>query len=230
MIAGSLKYILIAITGFMLVCDKVPEKIPTGSWNYKLYVNRSEAGKARMSNELVNNHYITTSELTMKTGMVVNTSKQTITETKDFKPVRLETRNQIIHGKNIQSIDTVAEFKGREIKLLVNGEKSVVKIDRDFLLEGNYFLAKLIEGKFKKGMEIESFIYEPSIEHDEPILLKVKVIGIETIEINGVKHRAIHITQSIESTKSIDTYLDENGVTLKASIEMLNIVIDLIKE
>jgi hypothetical protein len=225
-----IKYLLIIFIALTLVCSKMPESISTGVWNYKLLVNRSEVGSATMSNKIVNNNYVSTTELKMRTGEVTNISNQIVTETMNFKPVKIENYNKIIQGDKTQSIDTIAIFKGNNVELTVNNNKSTIAITKDFVLDGNYFLARLIREKFKPKMEIEAYIYDPSIEIDEPILLKVKVVGGKNIEIKGKKFSVMHITESIESIKSIDMYIDGDGVLLKAVIDMLNMNIELIRE
>ena len=91
--------------------------------------------------------------------------------------------------------------------------KTAVTIDRDFRLEGNYILSELIRGKFKKGMKIEYYIYDPSIELESPILIKVTVRGYKNVKVGDKTMRLIHISESLENIKSIDFFLllnDEN--------------------
>ena len=224
-----IKYLIVALLGLSLVCSKRPEKIPTGRWNYKLYVNASEVGTAVISNSFKDGRYISSTEMTMKTGDVVNMTRQIVTETADFKPLRLETYNRIDQGGKSQRIDTVALFKGRTVELTTGAGKKTLLLEKDFILEGNYFLAKLIEGKFRKGLELKADIYDPAIELEEPIPLKVLCLGRETIEIFGKSRTVYHISETIEGIKGIDLYFDEEGVLLKGVIIMLNLAIELVR-
>jgi hypothetical protein len=223
-------YLVFILIILSLGCKTLPKSIPTGTWNYKLLTNGVQLGSAVISNKISNGTYISTSELSFGSGKIINTSRQIITETLDFKPVKLENYNKIIDGSREQTIDTIATFKGREIEIQAGNNKSTVKIEKDFLLDGNYNIAKLIENKFKAGFKQSYFIYDPTIEIDSVIPVSVRVIGTETLRINEKKERVIHIVQSIEGIKSADTYLNEKGVMVKAVIQMLNLKIELVKE
>ncbi len=225
--------ICITLLGTVLLgpaCSKTPAAIPSGSWSYALYVNEVKAGSAVFSSRRDGKHYIVSSELSMSLGDVTNTSRQIVTETLDFKPVRLETYNKVAEGVKVQTSETIALFRGGEVELRLGGNKSVVRIEGDFVLDGNFFISRLIENKFRDGYEIKSAIYDPSIELEAIIPVKTRVVGRETVLVGGRKRRLIHITQSIESVKSADSYLDEEGVLVKGVITMLNLTIELVRQ
>ncbi|MDY6935114.1 MAG: hypothetical protein SVZ03_12945 [Spirochaetota bacterium] len=228
------------ILGLILIClpqgcYEMPQSIPIGKWSYRLLVNNVEMGSALISNSIVEGNYISTSELKFSTGNITNTNKQIITETKEFKPVKLQTHNKTLTGDNVYETITVSVFNDRnvDVKITTGKEKTTnnakITLGKDSILDGNFFLSKLIEGKFKSGLEIEANIYDPSIELEEPIITKVKVIGLKNIEVDGKDERLIHISQSIENIKSIDFFIDSAGIMRKGVIEMLNIRIELIR-
>ena len=189
-------------------------------------------GNATISNQLIDGNYVSASELKLDFGGIVNTSKQTVVETKNFDPLSLETINKTIKGDSIYTTGIKAIFKGKNVVLITSpgNKKSTTEIDKDFILDGNFFLAKLIEGKFKQGLSIDAYIYDPSIEIDEPVMIKTRVVGIKKIDINGKNQSLIHIIQSIENIKNIEYYLNAQGILIKGVIEMLNMKIELIKE
>lgn len=211
-------------------CFNAPGEIPSGTWNYALLINGNRVGRAVISSRVEGVNHVTTTELTMKAGSITNVSKQIVTETKEFFPVKLESYNRIVTGERTQDINTVATFNGRKVELVSSGEKSVVEIDRDFRLEGHYLLSRLIQGKFEKGMMVESWIYEPSIDPEAPVLMKARVAGRETVSINGKDHAAIRVVEYIAKFKSFDMFLDESGALLKADLTMLNMNIQLVRE
>lgn len=228
---GKLIYCIFVLL-FYFNCYNAPQKIPTGSWNYRLFTNGIRMGNAVISNQLINGNYVSTSELKLSFGGIINTSKQTIVETKNFKPLSLETINKTIRGNSIYTTSIKASINEGNIDLVSSpGErKSVIKIEKNFILDGNYFMAKFIEGKFKTGLSIEANIYDPSIEIDKPITIKTKVVGIEELKIKGKSERLIHLIQSIENIKNIDLYINAQGILIKGVIEMLNMKVELIKE
>ncbi len=211
-------------------CFGGPEEIPAGSWRYALLLNGNPVGKAVVSSRSDGSNQVTETELTMKAGDVTNISRQIVTETREFHPVKLETYNKIITGGKTQNIDTIAKFVGSRVELESGGEKTVYEISREFRLDGNYVLAMLMKGGFEKGMAVDTYIYEPSIDPEIPVLMKTRVKGRETIELRGKKYSAFHVVQYIERFKSFDMYLDGNGVLLKADITMLNMNIRLERE
>ena len=211
-------------------CSRTPAAIPSGSWTYALYVNEVKAGSAVFSSRREGRHYVVTSELSMRLGDVTNTSRQIVTETMDFKPVRLETYNKIAEGAKLQTSQTIAVFRPGEVELQMGGNKSVVKIEGDFVLDGNFFISRLIENGFKEGFEIKASIYDPSIELETAIPVKTRVLGRETVLVGGKKRSCIHIVQSIESVKSAHSYLDDEGVLVKGVITMLNLTIELVRQ
>ncbi len=211
-------------------CSRTPAAIPLGSWNYALYLNGNRVGLASIANLRENGRYITITEMTMKSGEVTSISKQIITETENFAPIKYETYNKIIKGNFTQNIDTVAEFSGKKVKLVTGMSVQELELDRDFKLEGNYFYSKLIEAGFKKGTKLKTYIYEPAIDPEMPILMKVYVLGRETVKIGEKNHQAFHVIEYIEKFKSFDMYLDEKGILLKAELTMLNMQIQLVRE
>jgi hypothetical protein len=215
---------------FFLGCGKIPEKIPSGTWNYKLFVNGVRVGSAVISNKAVAGSYVITSELNMGAGTIMNVSRQVITETMDFKPLKIETYNKVVNESSTQNINTVATINGRKIEVRSGASKTTVTMDRDFFLDGNYTMARLIENRFKKGLEISSYLYDPSIEIDQLIPITTKVKGVESVTVGDRRLRLIHIVQSLDTIKNADSYLDETGVLVKASIQMLNLKIELVRE
>ena len=221
---------LIATALLVFACAKTPAALPSGTWNYSLYLNGNKVGSATISNAREGGHLVSIMEMTMRAGEVESVSKQIITETADFKPVKYETYNKIIKGNIVQNINTVATFEGKKVKLGADGSVQEIEVERDFKLEGNYILAKLIEGKFKKGLKVESYIYEPAIDPEIPVLMKAYVVGPETVTIAGKRYDAIHVIEYIEKFKSFDMYLDGQGALLKAELTMLNMNIQLVRE
>lgn len=224
------RYSIIIVISLSQCSYAIPEKIPLGEWQYIMLVNGVEVGTAKSSNKIVDGTYILHSELRMGLGSVTNISEQTITETLDFIPIRLESHNTIIDDGDKQQIDTVATFKGQIVELVVDNHKATIRLDKEFRLEGNYILSKLIEGRFKEGLEIETNIYDPMIEEGFPIPIKITVRGIVRVQLGDESRRLIHITESIADVKSIDSYIDGNGVMIKTVIKMLNTTIELIKK
>lgn len=221
---------LLLLETILCACTKTPSAIPTGEWNYVLFVNKSRVGTAKISNTRDDGKYITTTEMTMKVGDITHVAKQIITETIDFVPIKYETYNKIIKGNLVQNINTIAEIFGKKITLTTDSSTQKIEIEKDFKLEGNYFLAQFIAGGFKNGMKVEAYIYEPAMDPEEPVLLKAMVAGRETITIGEKKYSAIRIIEYIEKFKSFDMFLDEQGVLLKAEITMLNMQIEFVRE
>ena len=229
---SEMKKALVSIIVFLVTatCQNTPDSIPLGSWDYDIYINDVKTGTARFSTEKTGNTYVCSSFMQVFGGDVINTTEQVLIETTDFKPVKLEIHNKIIHGDTVEKIDTVARFKGGQVTLTVDGMTSTVVINRPFVLDGNIYLHELIKAGFKKGTSISLSVYEPSIEIDEPVTMHVSVMGRKTVSVGGRIRPLIHITQAIAGIKSIDVYIDNRGVTHKAVIEMLNNRLELIKQ
>jgi hypothetical protein len=86
-----------------------------GTWEYRLILNGMDIGSATVINEEKESQYLSTITMNMSVGNVQNSSKQIVTETRSFEPVKLEIYNRIINGKDVQEINTIASFKGKEI-------------------------------------------------------------------------------------------------------------------
>ncbi len=210
-------------------CYEVPTKIPLGKWNYKLLVNGLEVGSAVLSNQSDKGNYVSSSEFNIKMGNITTISREMVTETHDFKPIRLESFNKIVSGGNVHKTDIKAVFKDGVVELMAGNKKTTYKINKDFVLDGNHTLAKLIDGKFREGMEVSASIYHPSIELEDTVKVNAKVVGSEEVLINGKSERTIHVSQSIENIKNIDLYYGSDGVVRRVIIQMLNLKIELVK-
>ncbi len=209
-------------------CSKGATEIPTGTWKYTLLVNGAAIGRAVASNKISGGQYVSTMKMEMDAGYIKNSSRQIITETLDFKPVRLELYNKTIQNGQESEVKTVAVFKGKTVDLDTGETKTTVTIDRPFILEGNYFMKELIRNEFRKGTVIRNHIYEPSVDTEEPVLVLVKVLGREDVRIKGKTRNLIHLGFSIENLKNIDSYIDDDGITWKTVITMLNNRLELV--
>lgn len=222
--------IYICFLFFFLSCRSGPAKIPQGNWKYILYVNDTEVGTANISNKIENKTYISSSEYTMKMQDLTTVTKDVVIETLDYKPVRLESYSRIENAGKIHENNIVSVFSGNEVELSYGKKKVKYSVNRDFIIDGNFFMGKLIEGKFEKGMEVSNYIYNPSVELETPVKATTKVIGFERIMINGKEKDLMHISQSIENINdNVDLFIDDQGILQKGIIYMLNIKIELIK-
>lgn len=209
---------------------RVPQVIPQGTWQYLLLMNGVEIGTASVSNKQTKTHHISTVQMDMTLGKIKNSTRQVITETIDFKPVKLEIYNTVTNDDNVQKINTVAEIKGKKIILTAGETKTETTIEKPFILDGNYFMNFFINKKFKKGTQASAYLYDPTFETEEPIRVTMTVAGRESVTINGRKKTLIHLVQRIENSKNIDIYINEAGIAQKAVILMLNNRIELIKK
>ncbi len=103
--------ILIATAG---TCRKGAVEIPTGTWKYRLLVNGAAIGRAVVTNRIVSNNWVSSMDMEMEAGTIKNTSHQVITETLDFKPVKLELYNKTIQNDQVNEIKTIATFTGNK--------------------------------------------------------------------------------------------------------------------
>jgi hypothetical protein len=211
-------------------CRSKLSTIPTGTWTYRLLVNGAAIGKAVVTNARSNNLYISTTDMEMDAGYIKNTTRQVITETTGFKPVKLEVYNKTIQNERASEMKTIANFSGNKVDLDTGGARSSITIDKPFILEGNYFMSELIKNEFKNGTVIKNQIYEPTVDIEEPVLMLVKVLGRKDVSIKGKTKNLIHLGFSIENLKNIDSYIDENGITQMTVITMLNNKLELVLE
>lgn len=212
-------------------CTSRPETIPEGTWIYDLLVNGVKAGKAIFSNTSSGNFYVSKNEMYLNIGSIENKSLQIITETKDFKPVKLEVYNTVTDTSNAskQEINKIAVFNGGEVTLKADDNESKFKISRPFVLDGNYFFNELLKNKFKDGTVIKAQIYEPSVEIDASILVIVETKGMEEVQVGASKMKLLHVKQRVEKLKSIDIYMNDKGITEKIVIKMLNNIFELVR-
>jgi hypothetical protein len=208
----------------------MPETVAQGEWEYKLFVNGVVVGTAKINNKIIDGNYVSASEYSVKLADSTTITKDTVTETTDFKPVKLENYLKIINAGKVHETNIVSVFKGKNVELTYGNKKYNYTLKRDFIIDGNYFMSQLIQAKFKPGFEVSNYMYNPAVELETLIKATTKVIGPENIIINGKETKLIHVVQSIENIKdNIDLFIDENGILQKGIIRMLNLKIELIK-
>lgn len=219
---------LILILSFMS-CAKVPQSIASGEWRYDLIVNGVRAGSAVITSGEKDGLLVSKTEMFISLGTIKNTTVQTVTETKDFRPVRLEIVNTMEDTStgSRQVISRVAEFSGSEVTLDSDGQKAKYTLAGPYIIDGDFFTDSLVRGKFKEGMEVRAKLYEPTVAADKTILVIVNVAGREKVKVRGRELKLIHVRQRVEKLKSVDIYLDENGVTEKMVIKMLNNIFEM---
>jgi hypothetical protein len=221
--------ILIIVTA--VSCSSGPAQIPEGTWNYDLLVNGVRAGRAVVSNRSSGDNFIIKSEMYLNIGTIENKSVQIVTETKNFKPVKLEVFNTVTDtsGNSTQEINKTVLFNGEDVTLKTGDYESRFKIKDPFVLDGNYFFNELLKSKFKTGVMIKANIYEPSVEIDTPILVIVEAKGMETVQVRNKPMKLFHIKQRVEKLKSMDIYMNDKGITEKIVLKMLNNVFELVR-
>jgi len=173
----KLALILLVIIIPAASCRKGINAVPTGTWNYRLLVNGADIGSAVISNEIKGGNYVSTTVMEMDAGYVRNSTKQIIIETMEFKPVRLEVYNVTEQNGQKSEMTTIAKFTGNRVDLNAAATLSTITIDKPFILEGNYFMNELIKHGFKEGTILKNYVYEPSVDVEEPMLVMVKVFG-----------------------------------------------------
>ncbi len=203
-------------------CRNYPDKVPTGVWKYDLFMNGILLGEAEFGNRLTDNKYISTVKMEIRAGSVLNKTSQKTVETSSFEPVSLEIENITKTDNNSQRILTRAEFKKNNVTVDTGYNKATVRLPDGCMIDGNYFISELIKQKFAKGASANAKIFEPSVDIEEPVNVIVKVIGKKEISVRGKIKRLMHIVQAIENYKSVDMYLNNDGVVEKAVIIMLN--------
>ncbi len=222
--------ILVLCSLLVVSCAKMPQSIASGQWHYDLIVNGIKAGNAVMSTKEENGLYVSRTSMTISMGTITSTAVQVATETKDFKPVKLETCNTIEDSATgtRQEINKTADFNGSRVTLKSTDGTVTFTLDEPFIIEGNYFEDQMIRNKFRDKLEIRARIYEPMVEIDKTILVIVNVIGKETIKVNGRSINVFHYKERVEKLKSVDVYVNEEGVTVKISMKMLNNTFELV--
>lgn len=215
----SLLALLLAVQGS---CSSSAGTVPTGAWEYDLLVNGVRVGEASVSNKISDGKYLFSTRMTMQVGQVKNVTEQLIVETLDFKPLKYEVISRIITGDKVQEMTTRAVFSGRTVELQTGQTKSRIELKKDFIIDGNFFIDRLMKAKFKAGEEIRGLIYEPMIETEDPIPVALKVLGTVKVKIRDKERELIHVAEAIENFKNIDLYINERGITEKAVIYMLN--------
>jgi len=220
------KFLLLVLAASIITCTSVsaPKSIPEGTWNYDLIVNGVKSGRAVFSNNVSDNNYIVRSELYLNIGPIENKSVYIVTETMDFKPVKLEEYNTITDSlsNSVQEINKIITFDDNKVTIQSGDKKSTFKIEENFILDGNFFLSELIKNQFKQGTIVEARIYEPSMEIDTPFLSITEVAGYRSVNVRNKSMKLLHLQCRIENFKSMDIYLNEQAVTEKMVMKMLN--------
>ncbi|HPS59301.1 MAG TPA: hypothetical protein PK514_14450 [Spirochaetota bacterium] len=212
-----------------LSCGKVPQSLTNGEWQYDLIVNGVRAGSAVISNCEKDGLLVSRTEMFISLGTMKNTTTQTVTETKEFRPVRLEVVSTLEDSSSgsRQVISRIAEFNGNNVTLDSDGKKARYTLTGPFIIDGNFFTDSLVKGRFREGMEIRAKLYEPTVTADKTILVIVNAAGRENVTVRGKELKLIHVRQRVEKLKSVDIYLDDTGVTEKMVIKMLNNIFEM---
>ena len=229
-----MKYLLYFVSIFFFVAGcktfAPPKSIPAGTWNYKLFMNGTQMGTASLTSAETSVHYISTIVMSIEVAGAQSTTKEILTETKTFVPVKFEAYNQVITNGIVQNMDTVAVFNGKEITVSSQGQIARVIIDKPFVLPGNYLTKALLDKGYVKSSLVEAEVYNPLLELEDTVLIRQEVLGIEIVEINGVKEELLHIREIIVDFQQSDMYIDSSGVPRKISALMLNNLLELVIE
>jgi hypothetical protein len=163
-------------------------------------------------------------------GILRKTTRHVAIESENFKPIKLSIEKVSSENGITHKSSTLATFNDGSIKVSINGTEAMIVANRPFVLEGNcnYFLNEFIRAGFKRGTVVKAYIYDPTIDLEDQVLMIGKVIGREKVEINDSIRELIHLGYSIENYKNIDVFIDKNGVIHRMIIFMLNNRLDLV--
>ncbi len=227
----EIKYILLSmvLVFFFASCNKDVKSIERGDFNYTLSINGLPAGSAKITKTMKDGNHVTETTMTISAGTMTSSSFQRVTETADYRPVKLEVINKMRDSRTgtDETVKRTATFKGAKVILESNGYKTENTMKEKFYLDGAFFENELLRKKFKKGTTIRTKIYEPSVSVESTIVVIVRVIGKERIKIREREMEVIHLKEQIESLKSVDFYMSTEGVIQKIVMKMLNNKIEL---
>jgi len=218
-----------AILSFLFVsAHSTPTDVRGGSWEYDVLVNGILVGKSTISSTITNGQHVHQSDMTMTIGQVSTTTKQKVTETEKYTPVKFEISVVTIYGTNKTTMETMATFDGKKVTLKTGESVQTFTITRPFVLDGNYFYSELVKNKFVKDSEASAYLYHPSIEAREPFKVTVKVLGKETVLIRDKQKNLIHVAFFMETIKQADYYLNDDGAAERIEQRFMNNTVELI--
>ncbi len=224
-------WVSLSMVAVVISCTKEVKSIERGSFNYSLTINGMPAGSAKLTKKVENGNHITETTMTISAGTIRNSSFQRVTETSDYRPVKLEVVNKMSDSRTGtgETVKRTATFKGSKVTLESNGYKTENTIKGKFYLDGAFFEDELLKKKFKPGTTIRAKIYEPSVAVERPIVVVFKVVGKEKIKMGNreLELEVIHLKEQIENLKSMDIYVNHKGITQKIVMKMLNNKIEM---
>jgi hypothetical protein len=201
----------------------------TGTWTYDILVNGENIGISRTTIESKGNTWVITTTMDVETGTVSNSVWHRIIEEKGtFRPVEISLKNVIRQGDMEETVKTRATFHGQKVELHEDGKKRTVTLEEDFHLDGNYLLDHIRKEGLTPGTVYSTRIYDPSLEPDTTIPVRVEVKGTKTMNFRGEEKQLFHVTQKIKNLKYIDMYMDSRGLLYRAEIVMLNNRLELV--
>ena len=200
--------------------SNTPKSIPMGEWKYNFISGGIVVGDANVISEENDEHYILTMTMDIERENNVRTlSTQVTVETKSFKPINRKCQHLTINNDVLHVNEYVATFNDNDITVTINQKTKQIKIDKPFMLTGNYFQHTLIEKGCSVGSSAEADVYLPCMRLNNTINAKETIVGIEQIIINGQNENLLHTLQEYDGEKIADAYYDKNGIIRKLIYE-----------
>lgn len=205
-------------------------KIPTGNWQYSVFIKGQRIGSAYTSTKIENGIIISTVEMVLKMGESVLTTKDIIKETTQFEPISKWHNQTVVLADKVTRTICEAVFDKNKVTVTHNKNVKEVTIDGKFYLSDVHFLAEAIKNKFEEDFTLEDLIYEPTIDDEKPIKITERITGKESVDISGKQMNLIHSVISMGPVKNIHNYIDSNGIVYKTSISVGDMTMDIILE
>lgn len=199
------------------------KEIPQGTWQYRISMNGHHVGTATVTTVYKEGNWISSMNMETGAGFIGNNSWQETVEDASFRPLSITSRSEIIRGKEIDTSESNTLFHDGSASLRSGEYSSTVALPDSIRLDGVYLLNELIQAGFTEGTRVNTLIYEPSIDPAEPVTVKIHVVDIKKITVNGRKYRTAVVHETVGTAKAIESYIDiATGVTLLVEMSMLN--------
>ena len=221
------------LLSFVLTAADEPDGyFPKGTYKYSVSMEKENSfeslGTAVFNMKEEGGMYISDSVIKFSINGVEMNMNQTITEKKDFSPVK--SVSETIVQKGDFSTKSVIEisFNGREILIIDDGEEKMITPAKKFYFGSDVLTHYMIKSKFQKGAKHTAVVLDPSLDSEGFASMTIESLGKEKVSYKGNDIFLNKLVMKFKDFNETVMYCDDAGINYIIKYEIMNIKVKMV--
>ena len=205
---------------------------PKGTYKYSVSMEKENSfeslGTAVFTMKEENGMFVSDSVIKFSINGVEMNMNQTITEKKDFSPVKSVSETIVQKGDFSTKSLIEISFNGKEIRMIDDGEERLITPSKKFYFGSDILTHQMIKSKFQKGAKHTVVVLDPSLDSEGFANMTIESLGKEKISYKGTDILLNKLVMKFKDFNETVIYCDDAGINYIIKYEIMNIKVKMV--